>query len=582
MQKIISKFIVALAAVSAVSCTLMDENVLDEGYVSTHPENAEGLLLHAYAGFNAQNCWSNNMTAYYLSVASDEAVSNKAGAPYRKMVTGELSPSFNPVGTERWDKSYNGVFYINKFLDMVDIVPWYPENENIHNLFIRRLSGEAYALRALLHQQVAECFSGRGSDGKLYAVPFYDKFLEEAADFKAYQRMPYELFVDKLMKEYDKAYDLLPYIYSDDEKDIADKDAHFDKNAYRFVCGSRYKLRLNGEIVRALQARLMLTAGSRAFGDNVEYDKRAAQCCVEVLSKRGWVLPRDGVVFYDSEINDLNNDEFLWRMSKLLQSAEPEKANFAPSLNGRGTINPSNNFVRAFPMSDGYPAGMSPKLAYDEKHPYVNRDPRLDAFVVRHGMNLDGRVIDITPGSVNGVMNVPEQSTRTGYYLKKLLYHNITIPVSGAPTGKSHIAPLVRCTELFLILAEAQNNIGGPNFKAEGSQLSARDIMRMIRKRGLGLVADGYLDSITTREKMMALIQNERRIELSFEGFRFWDMRRWGLPLDETITGCAITEKGDYSEFVVEERPMTDSKYNYMPLRRADVLKYDYIQNQGW
>lgn len=39
---------------------------------------------------------------------------------------------------------------------------------------------------------------------------------------------------------------------------------------------------------------------------------------------------------------------------------------------------------------------------------------------------------------------------------------------------------------------------------------------------------------------MRKLIRNERRLELAFEGFRFYDLRRWNLPLGETARGVRL------------------------------------------
>lgn len=80
---------------------------------------------------------------------------------------------------------------------------------------------------------------------------------------------------------------------------------------------------------------------------------------------------------------------------------------------------------------------------------------------------------------------------------------------------------------------------------------------------------------------MRDMIRNERRLELSFEGFRFWDLRRWAADLDETATGYYNSGSG-YQEFEVEKRVLTGEKYKYMPLPYSEVRKYGLIQNYGW
>jgi len=143
---------------------------------------------------------------------------------------------------------------------------------------------------------------------------------------------------------------------------------------------------------------------------------------------------------------------------------------------------------------------------------------------------------------------------------------------------------LFRYTELYLILAEAENEIGGPLYKEGTSTLSPKDILRLIRKRAMSLTADPYLDGINSQDEMRQLIRNERRLELCFEGFRFFDLRRWGLPLNETAKGLYDDTTGSgYQLIDVEERKFNEEKSRYLPLPYNEIRKYpNLIQNAGW
>ena len=87
---------------------------------------------------------------------------------------------------------------------------------------------------------------------------------------------------------------------------------------------------------------------------------------------------------------------------------------------------------------------------------------------------------------------------------------------------------------------------------------------------------------------MTNLIRNERRLELCFENKRFWDLRRWKMPLDETVKGMRITRNEDtgeltYSVIDVEERRYDSSYQNYGPIPKSEVLKWSNLkQNKGW
>ena len=78
---------------------------------------------------------------------------------------------------------------------------------------------------------------------------------------------------------------------------------------------------------------------------------------------------------------------------------------------------------------------------------------------------------------------------------------------------------------------------------------------------------------------MDALIRNERRIELSFEGSRFWDIRRWNdlNKIKELVKG---TSDGGLSSLDVEPRVYSDYMI-YGPVPDSEVKK-GLIQNIGW
>jgi hypothetical protein len=144
-----------------------------------------------------------------------------------------------------------------------------------------------------------------------------------------------------------------------------------------------------------------------------------------------------------------------------------------------------------------------------------------------------------------------------------------------------HYTPHIRYTEIFLIYAEAANRAWGPDGKGT-HDYSAREVIGAIRKRaGIGETGDPYLASISNEEDLENLIRNERRLELCFEGFRFWDLRRWGEDLTEPANGIRITN-GNYVKTLVENRLYRDYMY-HGPVPYGEMLKWDaLIQNQGW
>lgn len=268
----------------------------------------------------------------------------------------------------------------------------------------------------------------------------------------------------------------------------------------------------------------------------------------------------------------------IWRRA-IATTNSREQAQFPPSLFGNGRVNPTQNLVDAFPAVNGYPIS-DPLSNYNPANPYANRDPRLAMYIVYSGNTLAGKTIKTGMGGGTDAKDSIQTSTRTGYYLKKLLREDVNVnPVS--PSTKKHYEVHMRATELYLIYAEAANEAWGPDGKGTFA-FSAREVIAAIRKRAGITQPDNYLASISSKEAMRNLIRNERRLELCFEGFRFWDLRRWKANLNETAKGVNIN-KTSFSVVDVEPRLYKNEYMHYGPIPEREFLKYNsLVQNKGW
>jgi len=572
MKKIIKYITIVLVFAGFFACDMLepiDENRLTTDYIETDPESAEGVLLHGYAGLINQYTFSEGGT--------DDAVNNQLSNGYKRMANGELTAQYNPAA--RWNK-YEEVFYLNKFIAIVDggTVQW-NRDEEINQLFNERLKGEAIALRGLYHFYVLQAHAGKGVSGELLGIPYFKEFVPSDGDFNQ-PRLSFEATVEAINADFDQALQLLPMDYSNNEADVPARYASMDFDKYKVVNGAQYNLRITGRIVKALKARLALFAASPSFLNGGGYYEAAANVAGEVLGTIGGVagLAADGIEFYKSD-GGKDSDEMLWRASLGNNNSNQEERHFPPSRNGDGEINPTHNLAMAFPMKSGLPATV--ENGYDPQNPFTDRDPRLGKYLVLNGSSIGGGKINSgVGGGVDRTDSIPEQSTTTGYYLRKLLRPDVRINDDGTVVEKKHFNVYFRYTELFLILAEAANEIGGPQHQVNG--MSAMDVIAAIRERAGITQPDEYLQTITTKEQMRELIRNERRLELCFEGHRFWDIRRWGLSLNETATGYFFDGSGYVELPAVEERSYPGYA-RYLPIPYNEVLKFSELeQNEGW
>ena len=81
----------------------------------------------------------------------------------------------------------------------------------------------------------------------------------------------------------------------------------------------------------------------------------------------------------------------------------------------------------------------------------------------------------------------------------------------------------LRLSEAYLNYAEAEANLGG-----EGVY-NAAETLTELRKNRFDY-EDDFEVYITDKEELLDFIKNERRRELCFEGHRWFDLRRWGMP----------------------------------------------------
>ncbi|HMR83730.1 MAG TPA: RagB/SusD family nutrient uptake outer membrane protein [Niabella sp.] len=568
------KFILPLLATLVLSAC-QEEKLLEPArdnqqyldYVLRTPAFAEGFLMSAYKDLPGD--YENS------ECATDDAVHNANGNELRRMATGEWSALYSPVSV--WNSSYAAIFNINYLLSIVNDVEWSSQDPARNALFIKKNSGEAYALRGYFYLQLLTRHGGKAANGELLGVPLLTTPVKVTDNYKL-PRASFREVMDLVYADFDRAMELLPATWNDNYQD----------DNYIRVFGSQNRGRIQGKIVAALKAKAALLDASPAF-NNGNYDTQkaatAAALSGAIIKDLGGAaaLPADGILFYDND-NDVSNPEIIWRLNPANNNTR-EKNNYPPSLFGNGRVNPTQNLVDAFPMKNGYPI-THPSSGFSESNPYANRDPRLANFIVTNGSIVRAGTAAINTSAnspTNDGLNKTEFSTRTGFYVKKLLRTTVNLDPT-VNSSNTHFYTLLRYTDLYLACAEAANEAWGPKNDPQGLGFTAYDIIAQIRKRAGITQPDNYLATIATKEAMRELIRNERRLELSFEDHRFWDIRRW--QLDGAITGTVkgVSINGNTFNIIdVEPRAYRLPDAYYGPIPRAEINKNNFlVQNAGW
>lgn len=602
IRKVAILTIIAPLMASLVSCDDAFEPAVENHKVPEElehmPQWAVGLLGHAYIsnplGMEAEN-WK------WWSVATDDAVSNDVDNQYRLMAGGSWRADKNPM--DNWQYLRASWQYINQFIEVAPKIVW-AEDPVASEMYKMRFLGDAYGMRALYMYHLLRHHAGWSEGGELLGIPIvltpessetpYEELNRPRATFKeclALLNADADIAINYLPEDYgdipDGSPELIPEKYKSMGTDVA---------TYNRVFGNKALQRMSARVARAVKAQAALMAASPAYnqGSGVNWTDAANQMAdvlkkglgdnpVANMDKKGhiWYVDYNGWENIDA---GTNMKEVMWRSNRK-KTSSMEQDMFPPSLYGKGRVNPSQNLVDAFPMADGTP--ISESADYDPKNPYANRDPRLDLYIIHNGSKYGGKTITTAEDGTNddALNHFDGRSTRTGYYLKKLLVEDVSYN-SGNWNGQYHVKPWMRYTEFFLGYAEAANEVWGPTGTGSNG-FSAYDVIKAIRQRAGIDAADPYLEKCKGNQNLMReLIRNERRIELCFEDFRFWDLRRWKVDLtklNETVKGMKVNnEKNTYQVIDVEPRHYQDYMY-YGPVPYSELLKFDaLVQNIGW
>lgn len=239
----------------------------------------------------------------------------------------------------------------------------------------------------------------------------------------------------------------------------------------------------------------------------------------------------------------------------------------------------------AFQKINGYDVSLSASgwvcddPAFDPAQPYANRDPRFYNTVLYDNAQFKGRPIEVFE---NGQDARPiDGATLTGYYLKKYVEESVDLSPTVNSTAYHHWI-LYRYAETLLNYAEAMNEAYGPNDPGSFS-LTALDALNQVRTR-----ANMPAYSDLSQNEFREALQRERRVELAFEGHRFWDIRRWkiGGNTQKAIHGVDIELNGAgervFTLKTVENR-VWDDRMNLFPIPQQEVyINNELGQNPGW
>ena len=403
-------------------------------------------------------------------------------------------------------------------------------------------------------------------------------------------------------------------------------------------------------IALAVKAKVRLWAASPLFNGNLDYSdftgKDGENLVSQEFSENKWKLAKEAakealdmaeslgyelyywdagrLVVSDSTKVKMNirdavceewNDEIIWGATDNPYPLQNESQPRFFATNAAGNHHSVTlQMVRQFYSNKGIPIEEDPDFIgvdlYDlktagEDHKYYieegyetvnlhfNREPRFYADVQFDGAlwfgsgrveDTDLWVTNYKRGQNAGYAGY-QWANGTGYSPKKLVSYRSVL--SGGYSAHRYSFPIIRLADVYLMYAEALNEHEGPSEEVY-------KYLDMIRERaGLNGVIDSWKNSINpdkplSKEGLRKIIQQERMIELAFEGSRFYDLRRWKLAeqyMNKPKQGWDVqgeTNVEFYRVTTLDDAQFTRKDYLW-PIRESDLLKNtNLVQNPGW
>ncbi len=521
--------------------------------ITSSYDRTKNLATHVYSFLPDGFC---NVDGAMQDAGTDDAVHVYQTSDVQRFVNGTWGA--NAVVDDRWSHYYQGIRAANVFLKEARGLTFedWQYNDNYEN-WMKMFQYYEYEVRFLRAYYYFELIR------RYRNVPLVTEVLT-AEQANAVQPSSFEEVADFILRECDELKTLLPVNF---------EDGLMDKETGRITRGA----------AMALASRLRLYLASPLYSaDDKEKWKEAARSAYEIIgqaSALGYGLSSYSALF--DERNNTAIENILVRT--VAESGTFEQNNFPMGVEGGKTSTcPTENLVSAYEMKNGTPFDWN--NADMRANPYQDRDPRLAMTIAYNGMQWPGdNTLEIWEGGANALpLN---NATVTGYYLKKYVNNDISFEPGSTVTRRFHSWILFRYGEILLNYAEAMvNAFDSPTYKDAELPMSALEAVNMLRNRS-DVQMPPYPSNLS-KEDFIKRLKNERRVELAFEGHRFWDVRRWN-ELEQTadIFKVQVTKIGDrvsYDRQLYETRVVEPRMYFY-PISNSELFKNGNLrQNEGW
>lgn len=562
--------------------------------------------FHNNWNFGEDECWEVGETRL-LSYAIDQGNYWGWNTSYYSWFKTGGSPSSQDRTTKGrlWGLSWYAIRKANIGIDNLDKLKDATDEEK--NL----IAGQLYFFRGWFHFMLMQYWGG---------LPYIDKVIP-ADGLVRIPRLNYQQTADKAALDFQKASELLPI--------------DWDSTAIGKQTVGNNNLRINKIMALAYLGKDLLWAGSPLMNKesagvstyNTQYCQKAADAFAQALqlsesTGRYALAPFSQYrqIFYtyaqNGKVPGLKEAIFMENLSGSNNWRWNQVNDYRPmTICGSGIkVYPAANYVDYYGMANGLPITDATKQdaesGYNPEYPWRNRDPRFYNDIIFDGVACvkDGSKVSynefrqyasLFTGGLYRTAN-GNKAALTGYLNSKFTSQYVN-DWEGYRENNVFVLSFMRLADVYLMYAEAAAQAySSPQGKVSSYGLTAVDAVNKVRARaGVQNVNQKFLGKL---DDFMSELRRERAVELSFEGHRFVDLRRWLLlnvspyniktavqfdrapdMSNSKIYADPVNEHvKNLTETVLVQRQFTDKHY-WFPFLLSDVSMYaEFSQNPGW